>query len=124
MQSSILTIAIMLLFAGTAKSQEYSTLQRTPEQEAAKQLEMLQRVLPSLTDEQRETIYEINLRYAEERKLHPGRAEAIDRMQRKDNEYRSVLTPSQYDYLLYKCTEQRNALPRVDTVPTSRLLLQ
>ncbi len=79
---------------------------RTPEEEAAKQTEMLQRLLPSLNPEQKEQIYIINLKYARERKQHPGRAAAIDRMKRKDSDYKAILTAEQYELLQIKCSDQ------------------
>ena len=79
---------------------------RTPEEEAAKQTEMLQRLLPSLNPEQKEQIYIINLKYARERKQYPGRSAAINRMKRKDSEYKLILTTEQYELLQTKCSEQ------------------
>lgn len=81
---------------------------RTPEEEAAKQTEMLQRLLPSLDSIQKQQIYTINLKYARERKQHPGRAAAIDRMKRKDSDYKVILTAEQYELLQTKCSDQHS----------------
>ncbi|MDR3653568.1 MAG: hypothetical protein P4L34_11455 [Paludibacter sp.] len=69
-------------------------IQRTPEQEAAKQTEMLQQEL-NLTSQQSNQLYEINLRYARERQISNKRSEALVRMKNKNAEIQRVLTPEQ-----------------------------
>ena len=85
------TYATMLIAQQTTSRPE-----RTPEQEAAKQTESLQRIITDLTPEQIEQIKAINLKYAIERQQSTNRTQAIDRIQRKNEEYRQVLTPEQY----------------------------
>lgn len=80
--------------------------ERTPEQEAAKQTENMQREL-DLTPEQAARIHEINLKYAKERTQSNQRAEAMERMKNKNEDYKSVLTTAQYEHLQSKRVERR-----------------
>ena len=56
---------------------------RTPEQEAARQTEMLRQAL-NLTEAQERVVYRINLHYARERQMSNSRAEALERVKRKN----------------------------------------
>ena len=88
------------------QSQESSVvLQRTPEQEAAKQTEKLQQEL-GLTPEQTKQVYEINLKYARERQISNTRSEAIERMKNKNADIQRVLTAEQNDRLQTKRYER------------------
>ena len=86
--------------------------QRTPEEEAAKQTEMLVRILPNLTDTQKFQLTKIHLRYIQERIEYPERTTAIERMKRRHEEYRTILTENQYKLLQNKCS---NNAPHTQT---------
>jgi hypothetical protein len=88
------------------QSQENTVvLQRTPEQEAAKQTEKLQQEL-GLTPEQTKQVYEVNLKYARERQISNTRSEAIERMKNKNADIQRVLTAEQNDRLQTKRYER------------------
>lgn len=87
--------------------QENAVPMRTPEQEALKQTEKLQREL-NLNQEQTKMIYEINLRYAKERQNSNTRSEAMERIKKKNNDLQKILTGEQYDKLQNKRYERSN----------------
>ncbi len=68
----------------------------TAEEEAEKQTEMMQDEL-NLSQAQRDTIYQINLKYAKARRTSNTRAEMIERIHLKMAEFKGVLTKEQYD---------------------------
>lgn len=68
---------------------------RSAEEEAEKQTEMMQREL-QLTQEQRDTIFRINLKYAKARRISNTRGEALDRLNKMDGELKQILTAEQY----------------------------
>lgn len=108
-------IFILLLTFGasvhSAKAQETPVvMQRTPEQEAAKQTEKLQQEL-SLTQEQVRKVYEINLRYARARQVSNTRTEAMERMKNKNADLEKVLTADQNERLQSKRYERSNFDP-------------
>ena len=78
---------------------------RTPEQEAARQTEMLRQAL-NLTEAQERVVYRINLHYARERQMSNSRAEALERVKRKNADLRKVLTDEQYARLQNKHYER------------------
>ena len=67
-----------------------STPQRTPEQEAAKHTEMLARILPNLSEKQKQALYDIHLKYIRERQEQPGRTATVERIRRKYIDYQVV----------------------------------
>ncbi len=70
---------------------------RSPEQEATKQTEKYQKEL-KLTDDQVKLVYDINLKYARERKQSNNRTEAVSRIRKKNEEISRVLNQKQnYD---------------------------
>lgn len=99
-------ILSLLLFHLPAQNAE-GRPERTPEQEASKQTEVLQREL-NLTPEQSLQIYAINLKYAKERQQSNTRTDAIERMKRKNADYQKVLTKEQYEHLQNKQLEIRS----------------
>ncbi len=106
-------------------AQTVSVTDRTPEQEAIKQTEKLQSEL-KLTDEQAKIVYEINLRYARERQLSNSRSQAMERIRNKNEEIQRVLSPQQYDELLYRkndvqTVEIDNAKRYIHTNPQNRV---
>lgn len=96
----LLTISAPVFVA----AQSMSISDRTPEQEAAKQTEKLQKEL-NLTADQTNKIYEINLRYARARQQSGRRSDAMERIKNKDNEIKRQLSPNQYNQLTSKRME-------------------
>ena len=81
-----------------AAGQSTSVTDRTPEQEAAKQTEKLQKEL-DLTPDQVKHVYDINLKYARERKQSNKRTDAVTRIKKKNEEISRVLSVKQNDEL-------------------------
>ena len=88
-----------------------STPQRTPEQEAAKHTEMLARILPNLSEKQKQALYDIHLKYIRERQEQPGRTATVERIRRKYIDYQDVLTEAQYEILQRQCENSRSNCP-------------
>lgn len=91
------------IFSISATAQSTSVTDRTPEQEATKQTEKLQKEL-NLTAEQVKHVYDINLKYARERKQSNRRTDAVTRIKKKNEEISRVLSEKQNDELLSKRT--------------------
>lgn len=109
MKISYRHMAVLCVFSfgvGTLWAQSDGRPERTPEQEAAKQTETMQREL-DLSPEQVTRIHEINLKYAEERQDTDTRTEAMERMRRKNEDYKRVLDEAQYEHLQSKRVERR-----------------
>jgi hypothetical protein len=83
-------------------------LQRTPEQEADKQTEKLQQEL-NLSSEQARQVYEINLRYARERRISNKRSEALERTRNKNVEIQRILSSDQ-NYRLQSKRYERTSI--------------
>ncbi|MBO5960697.1 MAG: hypothetical protein J6P99_02490 [Paludibacteraceae bacterium] len=108
MQARFFYTVLFLLFAMVAMSQKKaSTPQRTPQQEAAKQTEMLARILPDLTEQQKRVLYDINLKYIKERQEQAERTATIERIKRKHLDYQAVLIRVQYEILKKQCENSR-----------------
>lgn len=106
----IFSLFLILPFYG----QENSTLpQRTPEHEASKQTERMQSEL-GLTDEQVKLVYDINLRYERERIVSNRRKDALERMQKKNEDLKKVLSEEQYAKLQSK-RYSRNTVVEIDS---------
>jgi hypothetical protein len=98
----ILLIAVSLTLNLNIHSQEKSTTpERTPELEAAKQTEKIQKEL-QLNQEQAKQVHEINLKYARERQISNSRTEALERIKNKDTDLKRILKPEQYEQLKNK----------------------
>ena len=93
---ALLLFAMSFPIAATAQST--SVTDRTPEQEPAKQTEKLQKEL-NLTSDQAKNVYDINLKYARERKQSNRRTESVTRIKNKNEELSRVLSNSQNDEL-------------------------
>jgi len=99
-------ILLSLFFINSlAYGQETSAMDRSPEQEAAKQTEKLQAEL-NLTPEQVKKVQEINLKYARERQISNTRSAAMQRIKDKDSDLKRVLTSEQYIQLQNKRYER------------------
>ena len=97
--------SIFVLNVSIYSQENNSTPERSPEQEAAKQTEMLQQEL-NLNAEQSRIIHEINLKYARERQNSNSRSEALRRIKNKESELQQVLNSDQYDRLQSKRYER------------------
>jgi len=98
-------IAFIFLFAascllGVAQNDEFRP-SRTPEEEAEKQTEMLYREL-NLTEQQRDTVYKIHLKYAKLRQISNTRAEGLQRLNDMTRELLAVMTENQQQAFLNK----------------------
>ena len=87
---------------------------RTPEEEALKQTEMLSREL-TLSEQQRDTVYKIHLKYAIQRQISNTRAEGLARLNAMTQELLAVMTPEQREAFLNKQIEPhpRRMQPRL-----------
>ena len=85
--------------------------QRTPEDVARKQTEMLSREL-SLTDSvQRDTLYRMHLKYAIERRQNNTRGAELDRLQRMTEELKGILTAEQFDRFINRPVDDQPRRP-------------
>lgn len=99
----IAILGFAFTFSINATAQSTSVTDRTPEQEATKQTEKLQKEL-NLTPDQVKHVYDINLKYAHERKQANKRTDAVTRIKKKNEEISRVLSKKQNDELLSKRT--------------------
>ena len=112
MHVRILYIVLFLILGLIAMAQKQaSTPQRTPEQEAAKHTEMLARILPNISEKQKQALYDIHLKYIRERQEQPGRTATVERIRRKYIDYQDVLTEAQYEILQRQCENSRSNCP-------------
>lgn len=104
MRRSSLYIVVLFLtftFSLNANAQSTPVTDRTAEQEAVKQTEKLQQEL-NLSNQQAKSIYDINLKYALERKQSNKRTDAINRIKKKNDEINRVLNNRQREELQTK----------------------
>lgn len=106
-------------------AQEQRTPVRTPEEEASKQTEMLQREL-ELTQQQHDTIYKIHLHYAILRRISNTRQEALQRINAMTSDILNVLNEKQRELFLSKQVswQPRPAMPRVTRAATDTIRRQ
>ncbi|MBQ0033978.1 MAG: hypothetical protein KBS77_01655 [Bacteroidales bacterium] len=105
----LILILAMAAFWMTGIAQEvHPRPTRTPEEEAAKQTEMLQREL-ALTEQQYDTIYRIHLKYAKMRQVSNTRGEMLQRLNSMTHEVLNMLSPQQRKLFMGK---QMDAQPR------------
>lgn len=98
--------AICLVFAIMAAAQEDTRRpQRTPEQMAEKQTEMMQRDL-SLTQTQRDTVSSILLKYARMYKANEDRDVRMIRMEFMQKELQQVLSEEQFSLYMEKVRDR------------------
>lgn len=112
------TLLILFLIAGclllTSQTVEH-TPRRTPEQVAQKQTERLQRDL-MLTQEQRDTVYSIHLKYARLRNPNDARPIIEQRIKAMIDELKAVLTEEQreaFGLILRELGPRRQSSPRM-----------
>lgn len=126
MARKILIIVLALLSVCTLTTwaqQEYRPC-RTPEEEALKQTQMLQREL-DLTEQQVDTVYQIHLKYALLRQESNTRAEALERMNKMTAELLAVMTRQQQELFLNKQMGNGHGRPTAPVrtvIPTNNYL--
>ena len=112
---NILLILLMAMSSVLVMAQnDESRPSRTPEEEALKQTEMLSREL-ALSEQQRDTVYRIHLKYARRRQVSNTRAEGLARLNAMTKELLAVMTPEQQEAFLNKQIEPhpRRMQPRL-----------
>ncbi len=92
----LIVLALLCVVPLYILAQPPHAVQRTPEQEAAKQTEMMKRDL-ALLPEQVDTIYALNLKYALLRRTSHSREEWATYLKQKDIDLQSILTAEQYE---------------------------
>lgn len=99
MKKTFLTIILLssVFFAFAQAPQGAVRPQRTPEEIAHKQTEMLTRELNITDSLTHDTLYRVHLRYVKLRLVSNTRAQELERMQSFYAELRQILTPEQYD---------------------------
>lgn len=100
----IFAICLTMAFA-VAAQEEMRRPQRTPEQMADKQTEMMQRDL-NLTQEQRDTVSSILLKYARMYKVNEDRDVRMLRMEFMQKELQQVLTEEQFLIYMQKVRDR------------------
>ena len=105
LKTIFLTLLVSILTIQTYSQDNNSTPERTPEQEAVKQTEKLQNEL-RLSSQQAKQVHEINLKYARERQNSNSRSEALQRLKKKYDDLKKVLSIDQYSRLQNKQYER------------------
>lgn len=116
---SLLLLASFLLltpFSTFLRAQERP--QRTPEDIALKQTEMLVRELGIQDSVVRDTLFRMHLKFAQKRASSNTRAEALQYMQEANMELQQILTPEQYQQYM---NQQVNYAPHRHRAPHNRI---
>jgi hypothetical protein len=92
--------------------------QRTPEDIALKQTEMLVRELEIQDSVVRDTLFRMHLKFAQKRAISNTRAEALQYMQEANMELQQILTPEQYQQYM---NQQVNYAPHRHRAPHNRI---
>ena len=119
-------LIVLLLVASFVLAQQDTQPRRTPEEVAQKQTERLQRDL-ELTQEQRDTIYRIHLKYALMRKPDEDREIVAQRIQKMKSELVDMLTPEQKDLFMVKMREygpKRQSTPLMKAAEAEAVVVQ
>ena len=117
MKTLLLTILLLVPVVCT-QAQRYP--QRTPEDIARKQTEMLVRELGIQDSIVRDTLYRMHLKYAQKRAISNTRAEAMIYMQEANEELKQILTPEQYQQFM---DQQVNHAPHHPRSPYNRFTM-
>lgn len=117
MKTLFLTI-LLLVPAVCTQAQRYP--QRTPEDIARKQTEMLVRELGIQDSIVRDTLYRMHLKFAQKRAISNTRAEAMIYMQEANEELKQILTPEQYQQFM---DQQVNHAPHHPRSPYNRFTM-
>ncbi len=115
---TVLSISLFLLasFLTFLRAQEHP--QRTPEDIALKQTEMLVRELKIQDSVVRDTLFRMHLKFAQKRAISNTRAEALQYMQEANMELQQILTPEQYQQYM---NQQVNYAPHRHRAPYNRI---
>ena len=113
---SLLLLAIPFVYLS---AQDYP--QRTPEDIARKQTEMMARELSIQDSLVKDTIFHMFLKYARMREVPHTRAQAIEYMLQVNEELQGILTPEQYQCYM---NQQVNHAPHRHHAPHHRISVQ
>ena len=114
---NLLYIVLFALVTPVASSYAQHHPQRTPEDIARKQTEMLVRELNIQDSIVRDTLYRMHLKFARKRQISNTRAEALQYMQEANAELQLILTPEQYQQFM---DQQVNHEPHHPRAPYNR----
>lgn len=108
MKRFLISLIGSALLVGCLYAQENTSarLQRTPEEEAAKQTERLVRELHILDSVRIDTLYKMHLKYAHLRRSGLSRAEEMERMNAIVAELKNLLTPQEFEQFMNHPAEQ------------------
>lgn len=109
---NLLYIVLFALVAPAATLFAQHHPQRTPEDIASKQTEMLVRELNIQDSLVRDTLYRMHLKFATKRAVSNTRAEAMQYMQEANIELQQILTPEQYQQFMNQQVNHTPHSPR------------
>ena len=109
---ALLFISLFLLASSVAALRAQEHPQRTPEDIALKQTEMLVRELGIHDSIIRDTLYRMHLKFAHKRAISNTRAEALQYMQEANMELQQILTPEQYQQFMSQQVNHEQRSPR------------
>ena len=115
---TVLFISLLLLASFLTFLQAQERPQRTPEDIALKQTEMLVRELEIQDSVVRDTLFRMHLKFAQKRAISNTRAEALQYMQEANMELQQILTPEQYQQYM---NQQVNYAPHRHRAPHNRI---
>lgn len=115
---ALLFISLFLLASSVAALRAQEHPQRTPEDIALKQTEMLVRELEIQDSVVRDTLFRMHLKFAQKRAISNTRAEALQYMQEANMELQQILTPEQYQQYM---NQQVNYAPHRHRAPHNRI---
>ena len=114
----MLFISLLLLASFLTSLRAQERPQRTPEDIALKQTEMLVRELEIQDSVVRDTLFRMHLKFAQKRAISNTRAEALQYMQEANMELQQILTPEQYQQYM---NQQVNYAPHRHRAPHNRI---
>lgn len=115
---TVLSISLLLLASFLTSLRAQERPQRTPEDIALKQTEMLVRELEIQDSVVRDTLFRMHLKFAQKRAISNTRAEALQYMQEANMELQQILTPEQYQQYM---NQQVNYAPHRHRAPYNRI---
>ena len=123
---ALLFISLFLLASSVAALRAQEHPQRTTEDIALKQTEMLVRELGIHDSIIRDTLYRMHLKFAHKRAISNTRAEALQYMQEANMELQQILTPEQYQQFMnqqvnYAPHRHRSPYNRITTMPVDTI---
>ena len=115
---TVLFISLLLLASFLTFLRAQERPQRTPEDIALKQTEMLVRELEIQDSVVRDPLFRMHLKFAQKRAISNTRAEALQYMQEANMELQQILTPEQYQQYM---NQQVNYSPHRHRAPHNRI---